>query len=114
MKSLKIQMKILLMVLFLNIYLINSSIGVGYITINMEGGKFEEEEYKQLIDLFDYVSSDKPGKDYGILNPIDNINVSSETLEELDFIMISIQESNSSVHDLNGFNNFIKKMPHLK
>jgi len=107
MQLLKIQFNILIILVFLNLYVRNSSIGVGFLTTNMEGGQFTIQEYNHLFQLFNYVSSDKLDKDHGILNSIDDASVSPNGLKNLDFIMISIQESDSSVIDLNQFNSLL-------
>jgi hypothetical protein len=90
--------------LLFNIINIITTIGVSFLTLNLENGNLNEDELAKIVDLLNYA-----GNDHGpILDPEDNILEDYEDLskaklsnsEKLDFILISIQEANTDIENL--------------
>jgi len=90
--------------LLINFLDIITTIGVSFITLNLENGNLNEDDLSKIVDLLNYAANDNIPS----LDPEDNILDDYEDLpqiklsnsKKLDFILISIQEANKDIDNL--------------
>jgi hypothetical protein len=92
--------------IFLSLKLISSNIGVGFLTINTERGRLIKEDYRSIINYLNYASTTE--KNAGILENLQAHEIKND-LKNLDFILISFQETDTSFNDTNYLQDLLDK-----
>jgi len=82
--------------IFLSLKLIASNIGVGFLTINTERGRLLNEDYRSIINHLYFASTTE--RNTGILENLHAHEIKND-LKNLDFILISLQETDTSFND---------------
>ena len=97
--------------LLINFIDIITTIGVSFITLNLENGNLKEDEWSKIVDLLNYAANDNipslnPEEDNVINNDEFLQNAKIHHSKKLDFILISIQEGDTDIENLDQIINF--------